>query len=267
MARDLPDRTEAEGIEALAWDAMYAAAPPPFAAATGLASRSFGAMTAYAIKAAPTIQFNRAQRAGPEKPSADDLAASADWMRGNASPAWTLQLPEDDDRPARLGLRPSGSWTKFGRSLTDLPEAGSRLDLRVVGPDRASDFGSVVAAAFGAPPPFAAWIASLVGLPGWTVYVAYEGETPGAAAALAVSGEVAWLGMGCALPEFRRQGAQSALLARRLGDARGQGARVAVTETGTPPPGGIADHPSYRNITRAGFQPLYLRTNWRPEAG
>jgi hypothetical protein len=267
MASDLPDMAEAEGIEALAWDAMFAAAPPPFAAATGLAARTFGGMTAYVIKAAPTIMFNRAQRRGAEEPSEEDLAASADWLRGNAYPAWTLQLPEGDDRPQRLGLRPFGSWTKFGRSVVDLPEAATPLEIRVIGPDCAEDFGSVVSAAFGIPPPFAAWFAALVGLPGWTAYVAYNGETPAAAAVLVMAGEVGWLGMGCCLPEFRRQGAQSAFLARRIRDAAEAGARVVVTETGTPPPDGLADHPSYRNITRVGFQPLYLRTNWRPSEG
>lgn len=267
MARDLPDPAEAEGIEALAWDAMFAAAQPDFETAAGLAFADLGSMAAYAVKAAPTIQFNRAQRRGEAEPTEDDLAATAAWMRGNATSAWTLQLPEGDDRPARLGLRAAGSWTKFGRPADSIPEAATPLDIQVIGPDRAADFGSVVQTSFGIPPPFAAWIGALVGLPGWTAYVAYRDGIPAAAAALVVSEGIGWLGMGCCLPEFRRQGAQSALLARRIADARDQGAHILVTETGTPAPGELDRHPSYRNITRAGFRPLYLRTNWRPGEG
>ena len=267
MARDLSDIAEAEGIEAEAWDDLFAAAPPAFAGESGLATRSFGTMVAYVIRTAPTIMFNRAQRRGAAPATEDDLAATVDWLRNHAAPTWTLQLPEGEEPPARLGLQALGSWTKFGRPVEDIPEATTSLDIRAIGPDRAADFGAVVQAAFGMPPSYAAWIAALVGLPRWTAYVAYQGDTPAAAAALVVSGEVGWLALGCCLPEFRRRGAQSALFARRIRDAREQGARVVVTETGTPPPGGLADHPSYRNITRAGFRPLYLRTNWRPAEG
>jgi hypothetical protein len=54
------------------------------------------------------------------------------------------------------------------------------------------------------------------------------------------------------------------LLARRIADARQAGAATVVTETGTPPPGKDGEHPSFRNICRAGFEPAYERTNFRP---
>ena len=69
-----------------------------------------------------------------------------------------------------------------------------------------------------------------------------------------------WLGAAGTLPEFRRRGAQGAILAARIEAGRQAGCETLVTETGEPVdgrPGG-----SYRNIVRAGFEPVYVRQNY-----
>ena len=68
------------------------------------------------------------------------------------------------------------------------------------------------------------------------------------------------------MPEHRRKGAQSAILAARIIAAAEAGCDVVATETGEPrdgEPGG-----SWRNIARAGFEPQYVRPNYlsRPDA-
>jgi hypothetical protein len=77
-------------------------------------------------------------------------------------------------------------------------------------------------------------------------------ETPGR--------RVAWLGFGVVAPEFRRRGAQSALLAlrRRVALTR-DGAAAAVSETGKPKPG--EDGPSFRNLSRT-LGLAYVRDNF-----
>ena len=74
-----------------------------------------------------------------------------------------------------------------------------------------------------------------------------------------VRGE-SWLGIGATKPDMRKQGSQSALLARRVADAAKFDARHATTETDVP----LANHaaPSYHNILKAGFNVAYVRPNW-----
>jgi GNAT superfamily N-acetyltransferase len=100
----------------------------------------------------------------------------------------------------------------------------------------------------------------LPGRPGWGCYLADAGELPVAAGAVFVSGDHAWLGQATTLPEHRRRGGQSALIAARIGQARAAGATVIVTETGETVDGRPAN--SYHNILRAGFEPAYVRPNY-----
>jgi hypothetical protein len=70
--------------------------------------------------------------------------------------------------------------------------------------------------------------------------------------------------LGATRSEFRRRGAQNAILAARIRRAAELGCTMVVTETGEL----VEDRPSssYRNILRAGFEPQYLRANYVPKA-
>ena len=152
------------------------------------------------------------------------------------------------------------AWMKFCRACDDPPHVETALDIRVVGRDSAAAFGHVVAEGFGLPPPVAPWVGALAGRPNWICVMAFAEGVPVAAGAVHVRGDHAWLGLAATLPSHRGHGAQGALLARRLAEAKARGARVAVTETGERLP----DKPSnsYRNILRAGFEEAYLRQNY-----
>jgi GNAT superfamily N-acetyltransferase len=114
------------------------------------------------------------------------------------------------------------------------------------------------------PPALSAWLAQIVGRPHWRSYVCYAETGPAGAGALYVDGDFAWVGIGATRPELRKRGGQSVMLARRIADARGFGAKYAVTETGVPQPGQPA--PSYTNIRKAGFEVAYERPNWSERA-
>ncbi len=135
----------------------------------------------------------------------------------------------------------------FGSSASALEDAG--------------DFAQVVVGGYGLPEWAGALAANVVGRPGWSCYVAYEGREPAGAGALFVHEGVGWLGFGATLPEFRGRGAQSAILAARIEDARIQGCSTVVTETGELEEGRPAG--SYRNILRAGFREAGVRPNYR----
>ena len=152
------------------------------------------------------------------------------------------------------------AWMKFCRACDDPPHVETALDIRVVGRDSAAAFGHVVAEGFGLPPLVAPWVGALAGRPNWICVMAFAEGVPVAAGAVHVRGDHAWLGLAATLPSHRGHGAQGALLARRIAEAKARGARVAVTETGERLP----DKPSnsYRNILRAGFEEAYLRQNY-----
>lgn len=99
---------------------------------------------------------------------------------------------------------------------------------------------------------------------GWRCFVAFDRDAPAATGALFVTGSVAWLGAAGTLPEFRRRGAQGALLAARIEAGIAAGCETVVTETGEPIDGKPGN--SYRNLVRAGFEPLYVRQNYLSSA-
>jgi ribosomal protein S18 acetylase RimI-like enzyme len=70
--------------------------------------------------------------------------------------------------------------------------------------------------------------------------------------ALRIDGDIAQLCGASTLPRFRRRGIQTALLRRRLADARAQGCVLATVTT---QPGSKSNH----NAQRQGFELLYPR--------
>ena len=158
---------------------------------------------------------------------------------------------------AMRGATEGGSWCKLRRTIgpEKFPEVETELRVTLVSREHAPLFGAVVCAAYGFPEKMREIAAATIGRQGWRHYLAWDGALPVAAGALNVHDEVAWLGMGCTLPARRGRGAQSAIIRRRLEDARELGCRLAVTETAG------EDVTSCRNLLRAGFDIAYARVN------
>ena len=77
-----------------------------------------------------------------------------------------------------------------------------------------------------------------------------------AAGALNIENQVALLAGACTVPDYRRRGAQNALLQHRLDDAADRGCTLAVMVA---EPGSA----SQRNAERQGFRVAYTRTKWQ----
>lgn len=256
-----------ESIEFAACTDLYRAAPADIEASYDIEIRQFAEASCLSCRNVdPAMIFRRVVGLGVGQAASEaNTDAIVTHMRARGEPfAITLSA---ETRPAELsrwlearGFERGYAWMKFSRACADLPEVSTDLDVRTVGQEHGLDFGQVVTAAFGLPAAIAPWIGQLPGRPGWVCAMAFAGDAPAAAGAAFVSGEYAWLGFGGTLASYRRHGAQGALLAHRLHEAAGQGAQVAVTETGERLP----DLPSnsYRNILRAGFEERYLRQNF-----
>jgi GNAT superfamily N-acetyltransferase len=153
-------------------------------------------------------------------------------------------------------------WQKFRRGTEPPAKARSDLEVRRIGAGHALDFARIAAQGFGLSSAIVPVLAGLADHDGWRLYLCFEGETPAAAAGMFVLDDVAWLTWASTLPEYRRRGAQSALLHRRIADAIASGCGMIVTETGEAVEGD-SQH-SFNNILRAGFEPLYVRENFGP---
>jgi len=89
-----------------------------------------------------------------------------------------------------------------------------------------------------------------------TCYLARRNGVPAAAASMTVVGDVMWLNGMATLPEHRRHGLQTALLAARLADARARGAEIATVTT-------LPGSKSKQNVERRGFSLLCSRAVMR----
>jgi hypothetical protein len=289
--------TAIERVERNAWLDMYQAAPPSYAAAQGLAHALQDTIGLLACRSLPIAEFNRALSVGVDGSFNETaLDAARDWLRLHGTADAVLQCPpagQDDALKAwllRHGLERRGNgWAKFLRATAPVPvsshesssaksyqSSNSRshrsahegsnptgIEVRLVTPESAAQFGVVVQAGFGLPDHCAPWFAALAGRPGWQLYLAYQGETAIASGALFLQDQWGWMGIDATLPDYRGRGAQSALIARRVSDGIAAGVLGLTAETGQPTGGQEAAHTSYSNYRRGGFDPVYIRDNYR----
>lgn len=160
------------------------------------------------------------------------------------------------------GLERGRAWMKFRRGTAPAPAPRSGFDVRCIGAEHAFDFGRIVARGFGMLDASIPLLAALVDSERWRLYVGFDGDTPGSAAAMFIDQGVAWFDWASTDPDFRRRGAQGAALARRIGDALELGCHAMFTETGEAVEGD-PQH-SYGNIERFGFEATDLRENFIP---
>lgn len=257
-----------EGIEIDAWRDCCAAAPPAFAQAVGLETEDLGGPLLAMCRGIDHYQFNRLVGGGVGSDGEGrslEIAArrfrEAGLKNGYLQIAPGRRAPALEGRARALGLKPiERVWVKFSRDAVPAPTPRTDLDIAEATTGDAMDFGRAVAAGFGMPDALAPWLAALVGRAGWHAYIARSDGKPAGGAAMFVSRERAWLGIGAVQAAARRKGGQSALLARRIADGLESGVRWFATETGKPLPG--EPHPSFSNIQRAGFHIAYERPNW-----
>jgi len=255
----------ADMVEAQGWAAMFPVAPP----ALGLKVVRFGEATGLIAPALPLGMFNRViglgatREAGAE--AIDEVVLT--YRAAGASKVWIhttpVTAPALEPMLIAKGFRAAQpkSWAKLAYpEERPLPTPPTALTVDKAGAADADDLGAVLIAAHGMPPALKSWVMAMVGHPAWRAYAARDGGRVVAGAFLHAESDGGWLGLGGTSPDARNRGAHSALLARRLADARAAGARTIVSETWEPEPGGR--NPSLDNMKRLGFHVLYSRANW-----
>ena len=255
----------ADDIEAHAAADMYAAGP----AALDLRTATAGGATVLLAPKIPVSYFNRVIGLGGHEPATEnDVDAIGNLFRAAGIADYWIHLTPGA-RPAALegwltargfAPPPRKTWAKFLRGAEPRRAAADGLEVRLAEPAEAAAVGQLVCTAFGMPPALAGWFAALVGRPGWRVFVGEAGGRIVATGSLFVRAATAWLGVGATHAEFRKRGAQSALLAARINAAAAEGCTVLATETGESVAGEV--NPSLSNIRRAGFVQVCSRLNY-----
>jgi ribosomal protein S18 acetylase RimI-like enzyme len=229
-----------------------------------------------AIPEVDVLAYNRVIGLGLSEPATNDQIKSIlRFFRGVGVNRFFIQVspfarPNDlVEMLERNGLKYYNHWAKLYRKSKDrIPVPETDLKIIRIDEDYADLFGEIVIRPFG-------WdsykdilshlFSKTVGQPGYHHYIAFDDNTPIAAASLYVNGKFGSLAMAGTLEEYRGRGAQSALLARRILDAHKMGCRYLFSETAedTPEKGSA----SYRNLRRFGFKLAYLRPNYICQLG
>lgn len=255
-----------DAIESTAWVDSYQALDSTRAQALGMSQTISTDSAGLAIRAIPGGLFNRFQLFEIDPSScADKLTAGMRWLEENAAPnPIALDLVAPAGMPQRIFLEDRGmevqyQFAKFRRDATPVVAASpDHLEVREIDAEHAADFAEVAQRSFEFPEVIAEWLRAIPGRTGWRVYVAYEGGVAAAAGAMFLKGEMAWLGWGSTLPDFRNRGGQLAILNRRIQDGIAAGIKVFTIETFFAAENGMPNQ-SYRNVVRAGFELSHMR--------
>lgn len=240
----------------------------------GIQVRRYGSAVSLLTPGADVASVNRTIGLGFESELTDEqLAAIAATYATAGIARWLVDwsphaLPRAADTLfARHGGRAMTPTVKLWRSISGAPPTAGETELRVVeiGAESAATFEATVAEPLGVPLAVAPGIRSTVGHEQWHFYLVLDGARPIAGAAMFILGEGAWLGLSATATSERGRGAQTALLTRRLQDAKRLG--CAWVSADTQPETADRPNPSYRNMCRAGIEVLYYRPKYLFEAG
>lgn len=253
----------AERAEVRVWSDCVAAAPPALRERLGLAAEPFAGGVALIAANVPSILYNRAWGFGLDRDVTEaELETVVARYRDDAE--FAIQ-PTPHARPEGMsrwlearGLHAWFHWVRWVRETAPPAPVHTALEIVTLPRERAGVFASLAGEIFAQEPsPVMEWMEHSVGRAGWTHYAALDDGAPVGIASLFVSEGVGWLGWGGTLESHRNRGAQAAMIARRIADARAAGCAWVTTETSEDLPD--RPSPSFRNMARAGFRLLYSR--------
>ena len=259
----------AEHIECRAWIDLIGAAPHWLRRSTGLVVDEIGGAVMLAAPGLDHLMFNRVIGLGEQATATPDLVAE---IMGRY---WDLSIENywihvgPYARPARLGrmLQEHGlepyrrSWVKLIRPAQRAQFVETALRVREAVDGDGSAIASIVGLAFEQPQSAAELYPALIGRRGWRLFVAESEGAIVAAAGMFTEADMTYLAFVATRPEYRRRGAQRALLSARINAAIDADSRWIATETGCPL-GADEPNPSYRNLLWSGFRPVAIRDNY-----
>jgi hypothetical protein len=211
----------------------------------------------------PSPSFNSV--VGLRAEHAQHVGPLAVWYRDNGVKARFAIVPGDGDAKltqalARAGYYQSGFHASLiGEPSTEATAADGISVERVTSAEAMEDFLAAYVKGWSFPlkdhAQFKANVRPWLGQPGWTLYLARIDGKAAAAGVLYSDAKVGYLADSATDPQFRRLGAHTALLRRRLTDAREAGVDFACS-------GAEFLSTSHRNMERVGMRVQFTRAIW-----
>jgi ribosomal protein S18 acetylase RimI-like enzyme len=227
---------------------------------TGAELGRFGEAVAAVDPSRPEVDFvNRVYRLWPE--DAGQVERIAGFYRDRGVRGWLELAPSARFEGLAAALTQVGAaQVGFHAALHGGAVAGSVGDVQVERTPDPELFADVILRGHGVPEGARvrdrSSVARWAEIDGWRLYLARVDGTPAGAALLALDDDLGYLANASTLPEFRRRGVQSALIAARIADAAAAGCDVVSSQAEF----GSA---SQRNLERAGLRIAYTKAVWR----
>lgn len=264
----MSDLSRLESIESAAWRDLLEAAPPSERTRRGLWAETIGRATLIGAAGIDHPLFNRV--IGLSGSEGDVVAERVvESYRRAGVKRYFVHVPEGTSGDAlahaleRQGLtRFHRAWIKLVRDAEPPRHVETELDIVRANITHRAEIGEILTSAFELPESAAFTMTSVVGRRDWHVYIARDGARIAAVGGVFVRGSAASVAFAATRPEYRRRGAQSALLAKRIRVAIDLGCDLMTSETGEAVPF-EAQH-SFDNMRRHGFRPAYRRENFCP---
>jgi hypothetical protein len=251
---------------------LWRAAPKDAVDEAEVRHRRFGPILATVFGDLPEVSMMNVVQGAAEPGAADGhLAAALEWVRSRevdylvsvASDRPDAELAEDWLRSR--GYERGPTIRRFVHPGTDpRPTGPSPLEISELRPLETEGMSHIFGEVLGLSSLATVLMLGLPTREGWHCYRASLGGQEVACGAMLVLGKVALLGLEATLPEARHHGCQTALIERRLVDARKAGCDIVVAEVCDERP---ATPDAVRNLEHLGFEEIAGATTWRRPSG
>jgi GNAT superfamily N-acetyltransferase len=256
-----------EQVEMQAWRDFYNSAPRDALESCGVKLIKEASGFFFIASGVDTLALNRVVGLGIEEQLTEaSLDKAIAFYRKAGVPRFFVQLHPEIVTPdvkrvlKKKGFTHHNNWVKLYRDTTPLPPVDTNMTIEEINSKDAPLFATILIRGFEWSDFLQSWAQAVVGRNSWRHYLAYDGAAPVATGAFYTWGQHAWIDFASTLPKARGQGAQAALVARRIVDAKQAGCNWLVVETAEDTPQKPA--PSFRNMVRYGFQTAYVRPNY-----
>lgn len=261
-----------ELIERNAWRDIYMSASFETAKELGISIKSFGSADSAVVSNIDVLAINRTLGfAYPEDLNEIMLSEIINEYRINKVPRFFLQIPPEfinkniENLLAKNGFNFYNNWIKFYRRNKPVKNIDTEIIVEQIGELKAEEFADILVRSFDWDIRLKKWFCDIIikrnlKKNNWLFYLGYYKHKPVAAASLYLEGEYCWLGFASTLKEYRRLGAQHALIRQRIIDGLNSGCKHFIVETAENSEERKSQ--SYLNILDMEFEIAYKRPNF-----
>ncbi|RPI15532.1 MAG: hypothetical protein EHM58_13995 [Ignavibacteriae bacterium] len=244
-----------ETAEAVKFSEVYCLAPAQVQIESNISYENFGPAIFQSAITQPSDISNRVMNLGIfEEADESFIDFMIDYFSSANSKEINIQLspiamPENLlDLLWKKGFFHSGNVSRFYRDTFSVPVLQTDFEVKEIDEEQASVFGKLVE------PERINLFTHPIGKQNWHFYIVLDKGKAIAAACMYIHEDTAWFGWAATLEKYKNKGAQSALIAKRIIDAKNLGCKWITSTTS-----GDEKNASYHNLMKFGFNLMFKR--------